>query len=363
MAKVLVASDLHLSDKIWKHRPIEMDSYFSWKQIVEIAIEENCSSVVLAGDILDKQTNNSEPVYQLLSGLERLNSAGISVYYNQGQHEFQKTPWMSLNSKANHFNGHFSCLLIDMRWTGIDYCQPDDLQKFLSSPLVKHSDVLVCHQVWLEFMGEECKPQGSFYDIPKNVKYLITGDYHMTVCKKFGDLIVISPGSTHFRSIAEPENKHVFVLESNSVSTRELFTRRKIEIDSTSRPRDEVFEEISQKLIIAQEYAEEVELPVELQAPLIRFTYDHSDSSVVDSVEKLVDGRAHLFYKQIKNTVDSSEPSLSEHMDANDRVTLLSSLDNYVDKETDPEVYSLAHKLLEYKDPDQVLDQWIKESK
>ncbi len=54
MGLVLVASDLHLSPRIWKHQPIEGDSYWSWVSIVKLAIARKVEAVVLAGDLLDK---------------------------------------------------------------------------------------------------------------------------------------------------------------------------------------------------------------------------------------------------------------------------------------------------------------------
>lgn len=367
MSKVLVTSDLHLSEKIWKHRPIERDSYYSWEQIVDIALYEQCSDIILAGDILDKQTNTSNPLHSLLLGLNRLTDAGIVVHYNQGQHEYQLSPWMDLHRKARHFDSVELHDIGKLAWCGSDYCQPDRLAAFLQSDSAKQADVLVCHQVWLEFMGEECKPQGSFADIPANVQYLITGDYHDNICQKFGNLVVLSPGSTHLRSISEPEDKYVFIfdIEDNKkvkISTRELYTRRKIEIDATQNANlGQVLQRIETGLQLAATYAEEVGLDEYIQMPLLRLIYRQEDADLAIQVEKAVAGKAHLFYKQVKSESKTDEPSLTEYMDASDRVTLLGCLDHYVDSAEKPLVYQLAHKLLESKDPDQALLQWVKE--
>jgi len=147
MVKVLVTSDLHLSDKIWKHRPVEGDSYWSWEQIVDIAVEE-CDAVILAGDILDKQLNNSNPISKLIDGLNRLEEAGIPVFYNQGQHEYQKNPWMGLHKLSNHIHRR-SFELGGFSFLGFDYGQQQDLAQFLNGEEVKDADFLVCHQVWL----------------------------------------------------------------------------------------------------------------------------------------------------------------------------------------------------------------------
>jgi DNA repair exonuclease SbcCD nuclease subunit len=232
--KILATSDLHLSDKIWKHRPIEGDSYHSWRQIVDLAIEHDCDIVTLAGDILDKQTNVSNPVQELVAGLRRLREAHIKVWYNQGQHEYQTVPWMSLDETTVWVQAQPIVTTNGWNIAGCDYQNTEGLTNFLKTTAAMEADILVCHQVWLEFMGEECRPQGSFADIPENVRYLITGDYHENICQKFGQLTVLSPGSTHLRSISETEDKFVFFMElpdtvgsKAKTSTWPLATRRR----------------------------------------------------------------------------------------------------------------------------------------
>ena len=129
--KILVTSDLHLSDKIWKHRPIEGDSYHSWRQIVDLAIEHECDVVILAGDLLDKQTNVSNPVQELVAGLRRLEQAHIEVWYNQGQHEYQAVPWMSLDEGTVWL--HENAVTTPNNWNiaGCDYQNVDGLLNFL----------------------------------------------------------------------------------------------------------------------------------------------------------------------------------------------------------------------------------------
>ena len=82
MTKLLVTSDWHLSDRIWKHRPIEGDSYAACHYICDWAFENEVTHVIIAGDILDKQRNNSTAIHHLTTNLELLTDAGIKVYFN-----------------------------------------------------------------------------------------------------------------------------------------------------------------------------------------------------------------------------------------------------------------------------------------
>jgi len=367
--KILVTSDLHLSDKIWKHRPIEGDSYHSWRQIVNLAIEHECDVVILAGDLLDKQTNVSNPVQELVAGLRRLEKAHVEVWYNQGQHEYQAVPWMSLDEGTVWLEDTGVTTSNDWNIAGCDYQNADGLMNFLQTTAALQADILVCHQVWLEFMGEECKPQGSFADIPENVRYLITGDYHDNICQKFGQLTVLSPGSTHLRSISEPEDKSVFFMElpdaghRAKISSWPLATRRRFEIDASKEDDFNVLlEQIEGHLGLAADYADEQNLPEELRKPLMRLIYPQSEVDLCNKLTKLVGDRAHLFFKQIKYvSPDSLEPQLVEHMDAEERVGMLNCLDTYIDKSKQPLTHDLATQLLEAPDPEQALHKWVKE--
>lgn len=369
MKRLLVTSDLHLNDKIWKHRPIEGDSYHSWKQIVELAVEHECVGVILAGDILDKQTNVSRPVKELVEGVQRLDEYAIEVYYNQGQHEYQTIPWMSL-SEGTIWLQEQPVNVNEVQIAGCDFQQPDGLSNFLLSHSAQQADVLVCHQVWLEFMGEECKPQGSFADVPENVRWLITGDYHEHICQKYGQLTVLSPGSTHLRSISEPEDKYVFFFDipdeaggEIKISSWPLMTRRKIEIDAVKNPDfKDVKQQIEGWLALVDEYNQEHNLPEELRKPLMRLTYRQADVDLSNKVIKFVADRAHLFFKQVKQvSADELEPQLAQHMEASERVGMINCLDTYVDKADKPLTHGLATKLLQAPDPEQALHHWVKE--
>jgi len=367
--KLLVASDTHLSDRIWKHRPIEGDSYYSWTQIVDLAISQDVDTVVLAGDILDKQTNTSNAIQKLTSGLRELEYNEIEIYFNQGQHEYQEVPWMSLNSSAEWFEN--SVLKTSNNWNiaGSDFKNNEKLMEFLQSPKALEADILVCHQVWLEFMGELCKPQGSFSDVPENVRYLITGDYHESICQKFGNLTVISPGSTHLRSISEPEDKYAYSMvlpdagPKAKITQLPLRTRRVINIKFEQNTEFKtVAGQVGAYLEQAEEYAKEFDLPECIAKPLMRLTFPQTAVELSNQVTKLVADRAHLFYKQVKFiSPESLEPNLNQHLDASERVGMLNCLDTHLNQKNHPATHALATRMLQAPEPAQALAQWVKE--
>jgi len=394
--KVLVTSDLHLSDRIWKHRPIEGDSYAAWQAIVRYALDEDneIDEVIIAGDILDKQTNQSTAIHHLTVGLSSLIEAGIRVYFNQGQHCMQEKPWPSLVDGVRHLKFQDMYNVGGLMMTGFDYCSREQLQENLKDESVAKADILVCHQVWEDFMGGVGNPQGCFADIPDNVKYLITGDYHENICKRAaqpdikllgltgGDetegLVVISPGSTHLRSISEPDDKYFWVLEiadgtSPRIHSVEIPGRRRSELKMTAWDGvwgQAVFPEALDKAIRASLEINEnywhshlSHLPQDCPThkPLIRIVHnpDQLDTACKSVISKYAED-AHFFYKIVRPEAENDLDVL-EYVDAGDRLKMIDCLDTAVDQKERPLSHSLATALLSGGEPEQVLQKWIKE--
>jgi DNA repair exonuclease SbcCD nuclease subunit len=366
--KLLVTSDLHLSPFIWRHRPIKGDSYFSWKYICDIAVDEEVDAVVLAGDLLDKQSNPSEVIVHLLDGLQRLKDVGIKVFYVQGQHEYQQLPWASLagnvwlNDKIVDFKG--------WKIAGSDFKQAAEFQEFLASDTAKSADILVCHQVWHDFMGDVAVNQGSFSDVPSTVKLLITGDFHEHIHTRSGDTIVLSPGSTHMRSIAEPEEKCCFVVTADEPNLRKLQvqtfvipTRRVVRIDLTDflleeaaasdEDYDRVYAAITDKLEDARIHAENDDLPEDLRKPLLHVRHFKEDTAIVNKLVKAFTEKAHMFFKQlVAKQVDEVI-----QVEAQPMCGLLAYLPAFLDVED--ESFPLAASLIDAEDPVACLTKWL----
>ncbi len=365
MAKILGTSDWHLSDRIWKHRPIEGDSYAACHYICDWAFENDVTHVIIAGDILDKQRNNSTAIHYLTTNLEMLTDAGIKVYFNQGQHCMQEKPWPVLVPGVVHLQLGDVHNIGGLMVGGFDFCHREQLQENLKSDALKELNVLVCHQVWQDFMGDVGNPQGCFADVPDNISTIITGDYHEAICQGYAGKVVISPGSTHMRSISEPVDKSFYVIDTESTTFARAVpipTRRAYSITADSTP-EALDNKIDGCVSMSRQYWLELESnPIsDTYKPLIRITHDAGSfdqgcQKVIAKYEK----DAHFFYKAVKPE-ENKDLDILEHVGAEDRLRMVDCLNAAVSSKDKPLVHSLATALLGNGEPEEILELWIKE--
>ncbi len=362
----VVCSDSHLQARAWKIQGIHGDSYFSFRQIIDHAIA-NCLPVIGAGDMIDKRVNEPEPIVFLKKECERLSNAGQILYYTQGQHELDEIPWFELAGTSVHLHKR-QIQLGKLKIYGLDY-QPAGAFKPELDLIPEDTDVLVCHQVFEDFMGDICLPQGAFADIP-HVKTVITGDFHETRYEKFSgrqgqEMRVFSPGSGCMQEISEPPEKYFGVLMSNgSIKRVPLLTRHFTEWPVLHNEDDleeflagfgEVYEQ-------TQTYAVGHDLPEELRKPLLRITMSSRLAESTRRINKLVADRAHIFYKELP--AERSESQILENVPnlrKGEAITLATMLPQAVDQEKEPNVYNLSQRLLSAEDVQLELVRWKQE--
>lgn len=346
-------ADSHLRHRLRRHRGIYGDSYFSFQQIVDYAIKHELP-LIGAGDLIDQRVNEPSPIVTLEKELGRLRKAGLTLYYVQGQHEGDTVPWLSIGGDtAVHIHKQV-IELGDLRIYGLDFQPAGRLQEELAA-IPPDVNMGCFHQTWGDWMGSVALPQGEFADLPEQIRFLLTGDYHETITGCYrgaaGQPVdVFSPGSTCMQSTSEPPEKYFGVrYEDGSVQRVKLRTRHFAEY-LLNRPEDldEFLGHVDAYLEGAADYAEDVRLPPALHAPLWKITYSPRLSDVVRRIERAVDGRAHLFWKKLRPAAedDSDAALLSAAAAPSGPITLEGCLAEEVDPAQEPEVYTLCQRLL-----------------
>lgn len=357
MPKGLHASDTHL-------RARRGDEEFAFRQIVDAAIREKVSYVCLAGDLLDKQSNRAKVIAFLGEQLGRLNAAGIAVLYTQGQHDYDEPSWFSafpgtvhLHNRLYHADG--------VALYGLDWLPFGRLQEELAE-VPENVDVLVCHQVWGDWMGDIAAPQGEFAQIPGHVRRVQTGDLHEWKLEKHKNadgesMVVLSTGATTQQKIDEPANHHYAIYDNGRFEKRTLKSRVMISSTLVTQPGelDVLVAELPTLLEQAAQKAAAQGFPPELERPYLRVNYHASVPDVVRRVEKAAGERAILNWKPVfpPEKVAAYEKAKAAAAKG-EAVTPLSVLHLELDKAEEPATYELVSRVLAAKDPELEFAKW-----
>lgn len=96
--KILCCADIHMG-RIPSVPYLEnLTSHSSWDAIVDKALELSVDVLVLAGDVVEQEEHWFEAYGPLLSGLEKLGSAGIQVIGVGGNHDYSVFPRLARES-------------------------------------------------------------------------------------------------------------------------------------------------------------------------------------------------------------------------------------------------------------------------
>lgn len=235
MAGVIFASDLHVSDYIWRSYPgLTGDSYYGLTQVIDLSIERQ-SPLILPGDILEllhTGSPSSRTVAVVNAEIERMRERKLPVYYISGNHDTASPSWLeSINPWA--IDLHLRSVEIDGRkWFGINNQRGDSLAQFLDQ-IPSDCFGLVVHQRWKEFDGGSTADGELSHVVSEapNLKCIVSGDLHMWRVQTIAGCTCVSPGATHRRTVTEPTQHFVMHLDAGGeISKLELKSRPGIEV-------------------------------------------------------------------------------------------------------------------------------------
>ncbi len=109
--KLLAIGDMHLG-----RRPTRLpealaadadtlSSFAAWNQAVDLAIQEQVSAVILAGDVAESNFDYFEALPELTRGVQRLLEADIPTYAVSGNHDVKVLPLLAERIPAMHLLG------------------------------------------------------------------------------------------------------------------------------------------------------------------------------------------------------------------------------------------------------------------
>jgi len=326
LAGFVFSSDWHLSRLTWSHRPrLTGDSSCSFWQIIRYCLDRRLP-LLAAGDLFDKDRPDPESVACLVVGMDLMQKAELPVYYIQGQHERDVSPWLDVHDWPVYLDGEsIEIPGVAGGIYGLDWTPADKIVSRLAE-VPNHTRFLMCHQVWAEHMGSLCNPECDLGDVPATVEYVLSGDFHQHV--RTGRMV--SPGSISMRNLAEPPAKYFWVFDAdrNEFSSVPLVTRPFLSMTVTNELQ---FQQFVTALDTSRRFMEGAKLLD--SEPLCRVRYS---DELPDAYRRITAaaGTAHLFLDEIVTTVagfaDTVDTSLASGSD-----TLLACLSELLPAEHD----------------------------
>lgn len=304
----VIASDLHMEYAGYAGYPqMWGDAYFATEQIFDYALKHDCG-LILAGDLFDKAYPDSYSLKKMFEQLDRAREGGLCVMYVQGQHELsRRQPWMSLHDWPIHIHGRGVHIGGGRNAFGLDWTPSVGLKAALArcgeGPGVVN--VLILHQVWKEFMGDICAPEGSLDElVPDHVDLVITGDFHRH-CTELRKNVngheyrVLSPGSTTMQALNEDPVKFCFLLyDDSSIVSLPLKSRPVIYSRSVTEGQlDNELQRIDADIAALKASPDVQKLPENIQSPMLVAQFNHDIADAARRLRKVAEGRAHLFLR------------------------------------------------------------------
>ena len=300
------------------------------------------------GDLFDTNFPDARSLQVCFEQMDRLQRAQLPVMYTQGQHEKSRPPYLSLHPWPSHMDSRSDALVCagGKRYVyGLDHRHADLLGDALAG--VPDVDILLCHQVWSDFMG--LGVEGCLQQIP-HVEVVLTGDLHKHLEKSVigasgQEMRAFSPGAICMQEISEPAEHFVWLAYSDGAfESHQLKSRYVVDVAIENQEDLERFLSSGLEVCVSPQQG----VPEEIAQNI---AYVRCREDVPDAYRKVVralQGKAHLFWKAVKGDEEVVVYEETER-DARVRSGLVGCLDLVVPPET--AVHKSVSRLLRVENP------------
>lgn len=354
-------ADLHLEDGAWTTRPgIYGDAYYSFAQIVDYCIE-NKLPLILGGDVLEKKSNSARPISKLCKCMDRMRNAGLSVFYIQGNHEYDRAaPWLSVHDWPEHIHGQ-TVNINGAKVSGLDWLPKGEIQQALQT-VPEDVNILITHQVWDDLMKGLGRTECCLSDV-HHVRTVLAGDFHPTVIVEGvgaqGQKIqMLSPGSICMQDLSESPTKYFFVIGGCSMGG---FTFEPVSLETRPFAKFVVNDQEHLDHLCAGGLAQEIETLAKkispsakdagIDRPIVRVKFDKNLPDAFLRLTTAAGDACHLFCEALAEKGRAERQQTTRSSAKND---LLVALGDLLGDETP--AYKLAAALVTAEDPAKKLE-------
>lgn len=176
--------DIHLDPKIWSSiDAVRGDAELGYRSFISAAITLGVPAVIV-GDLFDTTKPTPDLVAIHRRQMDRCEKAGIPVYFIQGNHDLQPTPWASALHDWPQYVGSGEPFQLGRRMAvGFDYSPKDDIKASLEGSQKKllPSDgkcLLFLHQAVRQALGFENAWNCDLNWVPEQFELTVIGDIH-----------------------------------------------------------------------------------------------------------------------------------------------------------------------------------------
>jgi DNA repair exonuclease SbcCD nuclease subunit len=287
------------------------DGRFGLLQLLDIMAQHNCDNLLGLGDLFNVKSQRADALHLLKEFTDELDHREHKLYYVQGQHEFSDPTIMSaISDTAVHMHDK-TVTIGDFRCHGLDYQNPVQVEEALRG--LPEADVLLTHQVWRDYMGED-RGRAWAHWVPESYQLILTGDYHETKVIKHGHRRIVSPGSLNIQKINERADKHVFVLKEDGELVDVPLRSRNV-YGMNIRDEDEL-EQFIAELDEHVALRPQADVPPDVAKNILRVTYSTTVPNVVPALERAVGDRCHLFWDPKRPVVTDIPLEAQQRTDA-----------------------------------------------
>lgn len=234
MAKVLHTGDTHIGFRQYGLEERRDDFARAFLQVVRLALDEEVTAVIHAGDLFEDRNPGAEDLLATLQGLSTLKEAHIPFLGIVGNHEQRRgVQWIDLFENLG-LAVHLRTEPFDLDGVpiyGLDFTGRRDIH-----PPRCEGGVLVCHQLLdqVELDGELALEKLWTC----GAQFVLLGDYHEHRSWRERDLLVTYCGSTERWMLDEKKHRGVNMidLQNGRLERHELKTRRFLYIPSDEDP-------------------------------------------------------------------------------------------------------------------------------
>lgn len=222
--RIMHIADLHLGCRMYDKQQREEDFYEALRRVGDIALENSVEAVLISGDMFDTAKPPAKAVCEVSEFVEKMRTEGVDVVGIEGNHDTtQDNYWLRVCGIWPLGAAPFENSMTGVRIAGFNHCPTDrlfdELEAFANECEAKKEEwPVVSLHLGLAEMGSGFNPDASAMQLVPllkriGCKYLALGHIHIPMEQFFDGISFVQPGSLELKSIDEPEQKSVEILE------------------------------------------------------------------------------------------------------------------------------------------------------